>query len=121
MTETEEDIERKMAPLRAAQAAAQAAEMTADEMFDALTGFEEIAVAQMFKRTVGALATEDPLQLSRALVFAHLKRCGLRDVDAYRQAQEMGTAAVRDYFAAPVEENPAAPVTESGKGESPSA
>lgn len=121
MTETkEEHIEHRTAALRAAQAA-QPVDMTADEMFDSLTGFEEIAIAQMFKRTVSTLASEDPLQLSRALVFAHLKRGGLRDVDAYRQAQEMGTAAVRDHFAQAVESNPATPATESGKDESPSA
>lgn len=92
------------------------AELTGDEMFDALTGFEEIAIAKCFGRSVESMFNADRLQLSRALVFAHLRRDGHKDAEAYRQAQEMGTRRVRDYFLPnEPEPMPHEPVTESGK------
>jgi hypothetical protein len=89
------------------------ADVTADEMFDALTGFEEIAIAKSFGKNVETLAKSDQLQLGRALIFAHLRRGGAKDVEAYKQAQGMSTRQARDYF------QPGEPVTESGKGNSP--
>lgn len=96
------------------------ADITADEMFDALTGFEEIAISKSFGRTVVELANSDQLQLGRALIFAHLRRSGIKDVAAYKQAQEMGTRQARDYFQ-PSEDEPMPdePVTEPGKDDSP--
>ena len=95
-------------------------ELTGDEMFDSLTGFEEIAIAQAFRRTVGDLAQNDPLQLSRALVFAHMHRGRVgNDVELFKQVQNMGTKAVREYFAQAVDVDPAAPESESGKDDSP--
>lgn len=93
---------------------------TGDEVFDSLTGFEEIAIAQTFRRTVGDLAQNDPLQLNRALVFALMRRSGdLSPKEAYTHVQQLGTKAVRDYFAVtPNERNPADPATESGKDDS---
>jgi len=95
--------------------------MTGDEMFDSITGFEEIAIAKTFKRTLGDIAQNDPLQLNRALVFALLRRSGgLNETEAYRKVQELGTKAIREYFQ-PAEDDAANPESESGKDGSPSA
>jgi hypothetical protein len=44
-------------------------ELTAEEVFDSLTGFDEIAIAQHFGRTVSDLAQSDASMFGRALVF----------------------------------------------------
>jgi hypothetical protein len=50
--------------------------MTAEEVFDSLTGFDEIAIAQQFRHTVADLAQNDVSMFARALVFVAKRRDG---------------------------------------------
>lgn len=94
-------------------------DLTADDMFDSLTGFEEIAVKQTFGVPITELAKTDPLQMVRALVFAHVKRGGVvKDSEARKVAQGLTLGQVDDYFADDAgDPMPDEPVTEQGKGD----
>lgn len=54
-----------------------------EEVFRSMTGFEEIAVEQCFRRRVRSLA-EDETMLMRAIMFVVRKREGMADPDAFR-------------------------------------
>lgn len=86
---------------------------SADEVFDSLTGHDEMAVAQHFGRTVHEL-TGDPHMLGRALVFVTKRRLdGVNDDDARNAALNMPFKELNEeYFpmASEVDE-------EAGKGE----
>jgi len=101
--------------------------MTGDEMFDSLTGFDEIAITKKFGKTISQLAQADELQFTRALIFIDYRRRGQKDDTAYEGAMTLpidaadGRDAVMTYFAkAQPEIMPESPVTDQGKGDSPS-
>lgn len=94
-----------------------ATELTAEEMFESLTGFEEVAISSQFGHEIGYLASERPTMFLRALVAAHLAREGKNAKDAKAEAMGMSIKTCSDYFADDDEPNPEEPVTESGKGE----
>lgn len=80
---------------------------TANDMFESLTGFDEIAIAAHFGRKVTALAADaqkdaenpDPFTFLRALIFVDKKRTeGLNDPDAYKTTQGLTLADVQSYF-----------------------
>lgn len=85
---------------------------TAEEVFDSLTGFDEMAIAQHFGRTIGDLASYDESMFSRALIFTLKRREGLADADAHNAALEMTMGQNIAYFAGSSDE-------EAGKGEEP--
>lgn len=90
-------------------------DLTADDMFDSLTGFDEIAVRQAFGGVnVYALSKTDPLQLARCLVFVDQRRRDLKDREAFKAAQGFTLAEVYDYFADD-EVDPEDPDTDQGK------
>lgn len=89
--------------------------MTAEEVFDSLTGFDEIAIAQKFGREVTELAEKSPTTWIRAMVFTVMRREGLSDVDAKQAALELTLAQTQEFFADDDEVTPDEPVTESGK------
>lgn len=95
-------------------------ELTAEDMFKSLTGFEEIAVSRSFGEDLSTLR-EKPFTFMRALVFADRRRQGLNDHEAREYALGMTLGQVEEYF--PDDEPeivPDEPVTEMGKGDSPS-
>lgn len=99
-------------------------DLTGDEMFESLTGFEEMAVKARFGVPINDLAKVDQLQLGRALVFADLKRQdrNLKDKDAHDAAQAMELGVVLDYFSdEPDEPFEDEPVTDAGKDDTPPA
>lgn len=73
-------------------------QMTAEEILDSLTGFDEMAIKQHFGATVGEL-TKDETMLGRALVFVAKRREGLADDDARNAALGMALKAVTSFFA----------------------
>lgn len=75
-----------------------ATKITANEMFESLTGFEEIAVERKFGATVEGLAEGKPLRLLRALSFVQFKRDGLDDTKAYNAAMDMTLAQAQAHF-----------------------
>lgn len=65
----------------------------------ALTGFDEIAIADRFGTKVTALRKEDAVTLGRALAFVHYRRNeGARDLDAYDRAMNLTMQQVVDFF-----------------------
>jgi hypothetical protein len=89
-----------------------AVEQTAEETFDSLTGFDEIAIAQRFGRSVGDLATSDPSMFGRALVFVIKRRDGANDEEAWNAAMGLSMKGFTEFFAEPSEE-------EAGKDKGP--
>lgn len=96
---------------------APASEMTADEMFESLTGFDEIGITKQFGKTITDLAKTDELQMVRALVFTDQRRAGLKDSEAFKAAQTFTLGEIDGYFTEDDEIDPEDPVTDSGKGE----
>lgn len=86
-------------------------DQTASEVFDSLTGFDEMSITQHFGRPISELV-DDSSMFGRALVFVLKRRDGANDDDARNAALEMTLKAVSGYFA---EES-----QESGKDENSS-
>lgn len=93
--------------------------MTGEEMFESLTGFEEIGISNHFGAEVGNLAEAKPTMFLRAMVFTHLTREGLNAHEAKNRAMGMTLKECNGYFADDNEVTPEEPVTEAGEGGSP--
>lgn len=97
---------------------------TADDMFGTLNGFDELAIAKQFGTQIHQLHPDEggsPFVFLRALAFIDIRRNGVKDADAYKQAMELSVADANGYFAAPEPDiDPDAPDTEAGKDDSPS-
>jgi hypothetical protein len=93
--------------------------MTGEEMFESLTGFEEVAVSQHFNAEVGNLAESKPTMFLRAMVFTHLVREGRTPKEAKAEVMGMTLKACNGYFAEDDEITPDEPVTLAGEGDSP--
>lgn len=91
-------------------------DMTADEMIESLTGFDEIAIAKHFGAEWTELTNTKPSTFNRSLVFVHLTREGRSAAAAKDEVMNMNLRAVKDYFAPDVDEVvPDSPDSESGK------
>lgn len=102
--------------------------LTADEVFNSVTGFDEIAIAKHFGQQFHQIipnketGTGAPFGFLRVLAFVELRHGGMNDRDAYKQAMDLSVAEANGYFAEPEHEiDPDAPETDLGKGSSPSA
>lgn len=84
------------------------------EIFESLTGFEEIAIAQRFGRTVLDLAGNDQTMFGRSLVFASKRRDGANDEDAWQAAMSMPLKEINGLVVDVEDDEDAA-----GKGEAP--
>jgi hypothetical protein len=77
-----------------------ATDKTADQMLGSLSGFDELAVTKQFGQTIQALIPDpekgregpSPWLYFRALAFIDMRRAGVKDADAYRQAMELSVA-----------------------------
>lgn len=88
--------------------------LTAEEAFDSLTGFDEIAIAHHFGRTVSDLAQNDASMFGRSLVFIVKRReCGTDD-EARNAAMGMTLKEFTTFFAEAEE-------AEAGKDKQPAA
>jgi hypothetical protein len=95
-------------------------EVTADELFEDLSGFDEIAIKKAFGDDIAKLRKE-PFMFMRALVFIdQRRRLGLKHEAAHNAALTLTVRQLNDYFSddEPDEIDPEDPVTERGKGES---
>ena len=98
------------------------AQMTGEEMFESLTGFEEIAIANSFNAEIGILAENKPTMFLRAMVFTHMVREGQSVKDAKQAAMAMTLKEANAFFLESEEEPmPEEPVTESGEDAAPAA
>lgn len=86
---------------------------TVAEVFDSVTGFEEIAVATHFGHTMEDLGSNDSRMFGRALVFVVKRRDGLDDAAAREAALAMPFKELNEDFFAPDSKE------EAGKGEQP--
>lgn len=89
--------------------------MDPEAMFKSLTGFEEIAIAEMFRQPAAKLAQAaedgDPLPLMRAMVFISLTRDRMSRGIAFKTAMSMRADCVVERFKVDQEQQ--------GKDESP--
>lgn len=90
-------------------------DITADEMMESLTGFDEIFIRKHFERPIDVLGGADRLQFLRALIFTHYRREGEKEVSAYKAAQGLTLVEIKGYFAEDDELVPDDPVTDAGK------
>lgn len=75
------------------------AQITAEEMLESLTGFDEIAIKQQFGAEVADLANNQPTMFLRSLVAVHVKRQdGLPDAAAKQRAMELTLKQAQEYF-----------------------
>jgi hypothetical protein len=72
--------------------------LTGEDMFQSLTGFDEIAIAQQFGIDLSELRKR-PFMFMRALAFTDLRRKGQRDTDAKQAAMELTMGELTHYFA----------------------
>lgn len=85
-------------------------DQTAEQVFDSVTGFDEIAIAQKFGLTVMELAEKDGSMFVRSMIFIAKRRDGATDDEAWQAAMGMSTKDYTTFFAEPTEE-------EAGKDE----
>lgn len=95
-------------------------DMTPSEMFDSLTGFDEIAVVKMFGRPITDYGrsgrTPNPLLLVRALIAVHHKRSepGVKDAAAYAHAMGLTVGQAQGYFTPEPEDDEPEPTPAPG-------
>ena len=96
--------------------------ISASEMLQSLTGFEEIAIEKHMGVDPYADGERKPMSVMRALVFIARKREGLKDHEAREAAMGMPMGQLSDLFAeeAPAELDPENPETPAGEGSAPS-
>jgi hypothetical protein len=92
--------------------------ITAEEMFESLTGFDEIAIHTAFGAEIFALMDTKPTTATRALVFVAKRREGMSDYEAKNAVLGMSLKEVTAYFEDDEEVTPDEPVTASGEGDS---
>jgi hypothetical protein len=90
-------------------------QMSADDFFMSLNGFDEIAISKAFDMEVFQLR-KHPFKFLRSLAFVDMRRNGMKDAEAKEGALNLTIDQLQDYFAKPEEEfNEDDPITESGK------
>lgn len=95
--------------------------ISASEMVQSLTGFEEIAIEQHMKVDPYADGERKPLAVMRALIFVQRKRAGDKDTEARRVAMSLPMGELQDLFADETPElDPEDPETPSGEDSAPS-
>lgn len=96
-------------------------ELTADELTETITGYDEEAIAREFGGfDLYADAEAKPVTMLRALIFVHKRHDpATSDKAAFEGAMGMPLGKVQDYFADDNEANPADPDTDAGKGAEP--
>lgn len=72
--------------------------MTAEEFFESLTGFDEIAIKKAFGSPVTKLCEVDSMEFARSLVFVAKTREGLSAVDAKQASLSMTIGEVTGFF-----------------------
>ena len=67
------------------------------ELSQSVNGFDQIAIRARFHERFDTLA-EDPMMLSRALYFVHLRREGTKDADAFQASMVLSMGDLTDLF-----------------------
>ena len=74
-------------------------DMFSAEFGDTLTGFDEVAIAGAFGKTLDAMGEDGGMMGVRALVFVHRRREGDKDGAAKKFAMDLPRGEVAAYFA----------------------
>lgn len=92
-------------------------EMTAEDFFRTINGFDEIAIARTWGADIADLRKK-PFTFMRALVFVDFRRQGRNDNEAHQDALSLTVGELEDYFAEDAPElDPDEPETDQGKGD----
>lgn len=86
------------------------------DIFESLTGHDELAIAQRFGHTVTELASSNASMFGRSLAFAAKRREGVGDEEAYTAAMNM---PMKDVLALADDDGDDDSDADSGKGEAP--
>lgn len=70
---------------------------TFDQLFESLTGFEEIAISERFGVSIAKLAEHNETVFMRALVFTDMVRGGMKLGDARNMVMGMRLADVKEW------------------------
>lgn len=89
---------------------------TGQEMFDSLTGFDEIAIVKAFGTTIVTLNDTDRMTFGRALAFTHFRRENQDDKTAKNAALSLTIGQLNKFFV-PEESEPG--LGEDGLGKAP--
>lgn len=96
--------------------------ISAGEMVQSLTGFEELAIEQHMKIDPYTDGGRKPVAVLRSLVFVVNKRAGKTDREAREIAMSMPAGELQDMFAdEPEEIDPDNPETPAGEDSAPAA
>lgn len=87
--------------------------LTASEVVQSLTGFDEIAIEQKFGDDISVIGSKSVGKFGRALGFILLRRSGMKDAEALTRVQGMTRAEVDELFAN--ESDADLPGSEAGK------
>lgn len=91
--------------------------ITASEMVQSLTGFEELAIEHHMRIDPYADGATKPMSVMRALVFVLRKREGMKDTDARQAALSLPMGQLQGLFAEETPElDPENPETPAGEG-----
>lgn len=94
-------------------------DLSAEELFDSVNRYDEIAIAKAFGEDIYTLR-EKPFDFLRCLAFIAMRRGGINDREAREQAFGLTTKQANSYFTTPEPEiDPDDPVTAEGKDEPP--
>lgn len=91
--------------------------ITADEMTESLTGFDEIAIEKAFGDVWETLANRRPSTFNRALIFVHFTREGQNANEARKAALTLTLGQTTSFFTDEDDD----PEDETGKDEQPPA
>lgn len=87
--------------------------LTATEVMESLTGFDEIAIEQQWGADISTLARTNVSKFSRALAFTLKRRDGLKDPEAKKEILGLTLGEVDAMFADDADDLPG---SEAGKG-----
>lgn len=86
--------------------------LSASEVLDSLTGYDEDAITKVF----GAPVTDlDGTKFLRALLFGNERHSGKSDEDAMKAVQSLTISKLKDRFVPEDDEDPELPGSEAGK------
>lgn len=85
------------------------------EVLMSLNGFDEIAIAIRYGKTIGEMREADAITTGRALAFVHYRRDGMKDEAAYEASMTLTMREVVEFFAP--EPKPAQAASAEGNGE----
>lgn len=92
-----------------------AVDVTEDDFFNSLNGYDEDAIENAFGQVITKLLQKSGSAYLRGLIYIERQRAGLKAAEAKKFAQGLRYSELRDYFAEDEERLPDEPTTNQGK------